>query len=267
VKPHKTAKPPDATPRDAGPRDARPRDARPRDAIRRDTLARDTRSGDHSRHEAAPGNSPERIANLISKGILQRRYAVGQRLVEADLMRALGVGRSTVREALRVLGASGVVELTPHKGAVIRALTREDAERLLVVIEVLSGLAARLAAEHIGRADHRRRFAAAAQRLIEPRPAAARAGILDERAHYYRVMFEIADNPELDRAMPQARVHLFRTQFYDSMTDADLRQMVREYRAITDAILAGDAARAEDRMRRHIRRTGERTLPRLRGAA
>jgi len=239
VKPHKTAKPPAATPRDAGPRGARPRDA-----IRGDTIPRGTRAGAPARHEATPGNSPERIANLISKGILQRRYAVGQRLVEADLTRALGVGRSTVREALRILGASGVVELTPHKGAVIRALTREDAERLLVVIEVLSGLAARLAAEHIGRADHRRRFAAAAQRLIE----------------------EIADNPELDRAMPQARVHLFRTQFYDSMTDADLRQMVREYRAITDAILSGDATRAEDRMRRHIRRTGERTLPRLRGA-
>jgi DNA-binding GntR family transcriptional regulator len=76
-------------------------------------------------------------------------------------------------------------------------------------------------------------------------------------------MFEIADNPELDRALPQARAHLFRTQFYDSMTAADLRQMVSEYRTISEAILCGDAAGAEARMRRHLRRTGERTLPRL----
>ena len=73
------------------------------------------------------GNSPEHIADLISKGILQRRYAVGQRLIEADLTRDLGVGRSTIREALRILGASGVVELTPPKGAVIRSLARDDA--------------------------------------------------------------------------------------------------------------------------------------------
>jgi len=213
--------------------------------------------------ESRAGDSPRRVADLISKGILQRRYAVGQRLVEADLTRALGVSRSTVREALRILDAGGVVELTPHKGAVIRALTRVDAERLLQVLEVLTGLAARLAAEHIGQGDNRRRFAAAAQRLIEPRPAVALGQILDERARYYGVMFEIADNPELDRALPQARAHLFRTQFYDSMTAADLRQMVAEYRAISAAILAGDAAGAEARMRRHLRRTGERTLPRL----
>ena len=58
-------------------------------------------------------------------------------------------------------------------------------------------------------------------------------------------------------------MHLFRTQFYDYLTRADLRAMVAEYRGITDAILAGDAPLAEKRMRRHIVKTGERTLPRL----
>ena len=39
--------------------------------------------------------------------------------------------------------------------------------------------------------------------------------------------------------------------------------MVNEYRSIAEAILAGDEKKAESRMRRHIQRTGERTLPRL----
>lgn len=221
----------------------------------------DPRPPGTAKHDAR--STPERVADAITKAILKRRVKVGQRLVEADLMRELGVGRSTVREALRLLSAHGVVELAPHRGAVVRALSREDASELLGVIEVLCGLAARLAAQRLDHGAQRRRFEAAARALVEPRGDAELTRLPDARAAYYRAMFEVAGNPELDRALPQPRVHLFRTQFYDYLTRADLRAMVAEYRGITEAILAGDAALAEKRMRRHIVKTGERTLPRL----
>ena len=212
---------------------------------------------------AHPRSTPDRVADAISKGILMRRFTVGQRLIEADLTRDLGVSRSTVREALRILASSGVVDLTPHRGAVIRSLSREDATSLLGVLEVLSGLAARLAAANIGLGHNARRFEAAAQKLIRAESPEALDRVLDERANYYKVMFEIADSGELDRVLPQARAHLFRAQFYHSLTTADLRSMVAEYRAITEAILEGDQDKAEKRMRRHLQKSGERTLPRM----
>ena len=212
---------------------------------------------------AHPRSTPDRVADAISKGILMRRFTVGQRLIEADLTRDLGVSRSTVREALRILASSGVVDLTPHRGAVIRSLSREDATSLLGVLEVLSGLAARLAAANIGLGQNARRFEAAAQKLIRAESPEALDRVLDERANYYKVMFEIADSSELDRVLPQARAHLFRAQFYHSLTTADLRSMVAEYRAITEAILEGDQDKAEKRMRRHLQKSGERTLPRM----
>ncbi len=213
--------------------------------------------------KAHPRSTPDRVADAISKGILMRRFTVGQRLIEADLTRDLGVSRSTVREALRILASSGVVDLTPHRGAVIRSLTREDATSLLGVLEVLSGLAARLAAANIGIGNNARRFEAAAQKLISAETPEALDRVLDERANYYKVMFEIAASSELDRVLPQARAHLFRAQFYHSLTTADLRSMVAEYRAITEAILEGDQEKAEKRMRRHLQKSGERTLPRM----
>lgn len=213
--------------------------------------------------ERHPRSTPDRVADAISKGILMRRFAVGQRLVEADLTRELQVSRSTVREALRILAASGVVALTPHRGAVIRSLTRDDAADLLGVLEVLSGLAARLAAARIGMGDNARRFAAAAHQLVTADTPEALDRVLDARANYYKVMFDIAGNQELDRVLPQSRAHLFRAQFYHALTAADLRAMVAEYRGITEAILAGDAALAEKRMRRHLQKSGERTLPRM----
>lgn len=210
-----------------------------------------------------PRSTPDRVADAISKGILMRRFTVGQRLIEADLTRDLGVSRSTVREALRILASSGVVDLTPHRGAVIRSLTREDAASLLGVLEVLSGLAARLAAANIRIGNNARRFEAAAQKLVSAETPDALDRVLDERANYYKVMFEIAASNELDRVLPQARAHLFRAQFYHSLTTADLRSMVAEYRAITEAILEGDQEKAEKRMRRHLQKSGERTLPRM----
>ncbi|MFO1196005.1 MAG: GntR family transcriptional regulator [Burkholderiaceae bacterium] len=220
----------------------------------------DPRPPGTAKHDAR--STPERVADAITKAILKRRVKVGQRLVEADLMRELGVGRSTVREALRLLSAHGVVELAPHRGAVVRALSREDASELLGVIEVLCGLAARLAAQRLDHGAQRRRFEAAARALVEPRGDAELNRLPDARAAYYRDVRGRRQS-ELDRALPQPRVHLFRTQFYDYLTRADLRAMVAEYRGITEAILAGDAALAEKRMRRHIVKTGERTLPRL----
>ena len=210
-----------------------------------------------------PRSTPDRVADAISKGILMRRFTVGQRLVEADLTRDLGVSRSTVREALRILASSGVVDLTPHRGAVIRSLDREDAASLLGVLEVLTGLAARLAAANIQIGNNAKRFEAAAQKLIEANTPEALDRVLDERANYYKVMFDIANSGELNRVLPQARAHLFRAQFYHSLTTTDLRSMVAEYRAITEAILEGDQAKAEARTRKHLQKTGERTLPRM----
>lgn len=209
-------------------------------------------------------SSPERVASSITKGVLRRDYVVGQRLIESDLTQQLGVSRSTVREALKILAANGVVELVPHRGAVIRGLSLTDAEKLLALLEVLTGLAARLAANNIDRGQNRKLFMAASKPLIDARPTNELDRILDERARYYQTMLDIADNSELRRAMPMPRAHLFRTQFYGFLSRADLRAMVTEYRNITKAILAGSGAKAELYARRHLQRTAERTLPHLR---
>lgn len=209
-------------------------------------------------------SSPERVASSITKGVLLRDYGVGQRLIESDLTQQLGVSRSTVREALKILAANGVVELVPHRGAVIRGLSLTDAEKLLALLEVLTGLAARLAANNIDRGQNRKLFMAASKPLIDARSTNELDRILDERARYYQTMLDIADNSELRRAMPMPRAHLFRNQFYGFLSKVDLRAMVTEYRNITKAILAGSGAKAERYARRHIQRTAERTLPHLR---
>ena len=78
----------------------------------------------------------------------------GQRLIEADLTRDYQVSRGPVREALKRLAAEGVLTLTRHRGAYVRALSRAEVRDSLMVLEVLVGLMAKLAAKHISESDN-----------------------------------------------------------------------------------------------------------------
>src|SRR6267143_6057203 len=116
------------------------------------TEAVDTRS------EGERASFPDIVVNAIIRGVHAGRLVPGQRLVEADLTRNLGVSRGPVREALKRLAAEGVVTLNRHRGAYLRVLTRAEVYETLVVLEVLTGLMARLAAETVNRGGHARQI-------------------------------------------------------------------------------------------------------------
>ena len=94
-------------------------------------------------------SSPQRVVNAVISGIQKGRFVPGQRLIEVDLTRELKISRGPVREAFKRLAGEGVLVLNRHRGAYIRAQTREEVDDTLCVMEVLGGLAAKLAAQSI----------------------------------------------------------------------------------------------------------------------
>ncbi len=212
----------------------------------------------------APARAPvrtthESLVAAINDGVMRRRFVIGQRLVEGDLSAQFGVSRGTVREALKALSAAGVVTIEPHRGAVIRALSRPEATNLLLVLEVLCGLTVRLATENLGRMPAaRQRLSDVVDRITGAGSRAGDADLIEARAHFYECIMQIAGNPELDRAMPLPQIQLFRTQFVGMYTPREIPTVLREYRDIHDAMVAGDPKVAEQKMTRHLRRQLER---------
>ncbi len=206
----------------------------------------------------SPISSPDKVVEAINRGILQRRYPPGYRLVEADLARSLNVGRGTVREALKKLAAQGVVRISPNRGASIRPLNRDEAKNLISVLEVLCGLAARLAAQRIDEPGARKRFKAASELLTNTPLSPTSESFLTNRSEYYAVLLDLAGNPELDRLMPIPQIHLFRSQFQSYLSLKDLQDMRKEYVEISAAVLQAKATVAEARMKRHIHQTLDR---------
>jgi DNA-binding GntR family transcriptional regulator len=225
-------------------------DAAPSQPSRRATAGRNT-----GKSEAAKMTSPDRVVDAIIRSIRSGNYVPGQRLIEADLTRDYHVSRGPVREALKRLAAEGVLTLTRHRGAYVRAMSRGEVRDSLMVLEALVGLMGSLAARRIGGDDNASRMREAHERLLAFRDDGGTAAFLDERRRFYDTIIQIGGNLELRRMLPLMQIHLLRMQFQAYITPRDRDKQFQEYETITDTILRGDATRAQKVASLHIRRT------------
>jgi DNA-binding GntR family transcriptional regulator len=207
------------------------------------------------KRETAKMTSPDRVVDAIIRSIRSGNYVPGQRLIEADLTRDYRVSRGPVREALKRLAAEGVLTLTRHRGAYVRAMSRVEVRDSLMVLEALVGLMANLAARHIGDDDNATRMREAFKQLLAFKDDGGTAAFLDERRRFYDTIIQIGGNLELKRMLPLVQIHLLRMQFQAYITPRDREKQFKEYKTITDTILSGDAMRAQKVAGLHIRRT------------
>ncbi|MGO9547246.1 MAG: GntR family transcriptional regulator [Rhodomicrobium sp.] len=89
----------------------------------------------------------ERLCSIIEEEILSLKFKPGDKLDETRLAERYGTSRTPVREAIRKLSANGLIELRPHKGAVVAKLGIRELVELLEVMAELEGACGRLAAK------------------------------------------------------------------------------------------------------------------------
>jgi DNA-binding GntR family transcriptional regulator len=204
-------------------------------------------------------SATSRVVAAVRDGVRDGRFVPGQRLIEADLVRDLGVGRNALREALSRLASDGIVTIEPHRGASIRRLNRDDVAQLYELREVLEGLAARLAAEHIDEPGHRDRLTAALETMRTVASTAHMPEYIDANMDFHRTIVELSGRPHLERLVSHLQLQTFRIQFR-SATARDrtgMRQYsMDEHEKLVAAILAADPEAAENTMRTHLRHTG-----------
>lgn len=202
------------------------------------------------------GSASSAIVRDVIKGLYEGRYTAGQRLAERDLVEDYGLSRSSVREALNQMSADGIVELSPHRGARIRKLSRLDAENILSITEVILGLASRQAASRIDEDDNRKKLEGAFSAIEDCLDDNDPLEFMRRRNRYFRILIEINRNDELWRLLPRLQVHLVR-----NFAAVPASARVQSYRVITEAILAGDGEAAEAAARRYVRMTMPHLLP------
>jgi DNA-binding GntR family transcriptional regulator len=192
------------------------------------------------------------LADEIVRGIL----APGAGLDETELARRFQVSRTPVREAIRQLAASGLVEARPHRGAVV---ARPDTERLIGMFEAmaeLEALCAGLAAERMNGGE---------RRLLEATHEELRALIQSgdpQRYHetneaFHATIYAGAHNAYLAEMTlaTRARVQPFRRAQFRNL--GRLAKSHGEHDGVVVAVLRGDREGAASAMRAHIRMVRE----------
>jgi DNA-binding GntR family transcriptional regulator len=179
--------------------------------------------------------------------IVSLELAPGAVIDERQLVERLAIGRTPVREALRRLAQERLVEVYPRRGMFVSGVDVRELARLSEVREVLEPEAARLAAERATDADRRELGAL----LAELDTAGGELMDLDERIH--RAVYRAAHNDLLEATLEQYYVLALRIWSMALDRAHDLGEAVEEHRALLEAIRSGDAERAADTMRAHVR--------------
>jgi len=198
----------------------------------------------------------DQAVQAINLGILDGRYAPGQRLIETELAREIGVSRNTLRAALRRLAADGLVQIETFRGAMVARPSRKEMRDLFEVRESLEGLAARHAAANITRSGLRERAEAVARPLLALRELPPKVDDhLWENRQFHDLILELADNMHLGRLLDQLLMPVFQRAFFRVYDAALYQKSIGDHRQILEAVLAADGAAAEEAMRAHVRWT------------
>lgn len=194
------------------------------------------------------------VAEQVTEAIHSGRLVPGQRLVEADITRDLGISRSLLREVFRMLHARGVIEIVPNRGALVRRLSLREAEDLFQVRMELEALAGRLAAGNCREPGVRAQFESQTAEIHLDHPRLSTSGYLSENQRFHDAIFRAAGNLELRKLNQQLQLSLMMAQIGAMLTPDVLSASIAEHRSIATAILAGDAVQADTATRAHLTR-------------
>jgi DNA-binding GntR family transcriptional regulator len=195
----------------------------------------------------------QRVYESIMEAVDRDELRPGSRVVAAEIAQRLGLSRAPVREALAVLAGQGLVELLPDRGAMLRPMSDRDLAGIYEVVAPVAAIGLRGAAMKIEEGDNKARIAAAMaaieQAAAAPSPDFGFYLVLNE---FHYLVNAIAGKPYVDFVLRAVNVEYWNRLLAKAI---DLRrhapQYARNYRRMTDAVLAGDAESAETVMRYH----------------
>lgn len=199
-----------------------------------------------------PASRTDLVAESVREAILSGELGPGETLVERRLSELLGVSKTPVREALIGLAHTGLVTVAPNRGITVRRLAVQDLRQVYEVRMLLEPWAVRATAR-AGVAEATRSAQEAlneAAGLLDSRDR-ARLSVVNRRFH--RALYSRCGN-DLVIAQLDGLQDLTALGVANLLWDRwpTWREEFVEHAEILAAVSAGDAAKAEDLLRKHI---------------
>lgn len=192
----------------------------------------------------------ESLRLQLEKDIVGGRLRPGQKLDEEELASRYGLSRTPVREAIKALSSSGLLEIRQHQGAFVVMLTLQSLSGMLEMMTIIETSCAEFAAQRFSEEDRSSILAAKVQceEALEP---------LDPKAFYeanisfHDAIYVAAHNDYLIQQARALRIRLEPYRRQISFAEGVVQQSLIEHEAITEAIFERNAQLAASAMKAH----------------
>ena len=215
--------------------------------------------------DAVNATTATRVAAELRKRILHGQLEPGSRLKLEELATLLDVSHMPVREALRELEGEGLLELYPHRGAVIKGVDAQFVRNLYDVRGAIEGMLTERCAEIVDAAGIRELSG-----LVEAHAAAVAShdeqAMLGANRRLHDAINAWANNPEALRTLARGRVLVDALRLRYGFGQGRAEAVVAEHRTLIRAIERHDGERAGGIARRHCMRARDDLLVRMRSS-
>jgi DNA-binding GntR family transcriptional regulator len=190
----------------------------------------------------------EAIVKHVKDAIIRGRLVPGQKIVEAQVCRDLGVGRGKAREALMLLEQEEFVRRIPNASAVVKEVSQKDIAQIYDLLGVLEGLSIRIAAPTLTEKQIRKieSFVLNMERHQEDK-----FKIADSNFKFHEYMTELGGNTRLVSFVNLIRAQAGRMGLHSFYNPQQVRSSLVEHRKILRAVQERNAEKAEKHIRQH----------------
>lgn len=202
----------------------------------------------------------------VMRLILSGELDAGQQIKEVAIAERLGVGRSSVREALRALEAANLVRIEKNRGAFVRIVSEKEAKEMYLVRGALEGLAGTLLAPRITDAEilELRAYVEELDAYLDP---SAFQHYFPLNLKFHRRIFEMTGNSRLIEMYQRLTNELHSVRRTGLLRGGGLAVSNIEHRRIVDALAARDSGAATAALKAHVAAGGKRRSTSVAGIA
>jgi DNA-binding GntR family transcriptional regulator len=202
-----------------------------------------------------PRSLAEQAYQLLMRMITRLELAPGSLIVEKELMAALGIGRTPIREALQRLAMEGLVVHMPNRGMFVADITTQSVQHIYEFRALIDGPLVRLAAER-ATPEQIEELGLLHERFLSAKAADDVDAYVELLRRFYTVLAAAAENIYLAEVIPRIfNLHL-RLWFYISSKRGGWHDVAKAHTEMAGAVAAAirdrDADRAEAAMETYI---------------
>lgn len=191
------------------------------------------------------------VFNTLREAILKGDLKPGERLMELQLAAKLGVSRTPIREAIRMLELEGLAVTIPRKGAEVARMTEKGMEDVLQIRRALDELAVQLACDNMNE-EHLKILEKAMRTFEQATRSDDVKQVAEADVAFHDAIYAATDNPRLISLLNNLREQMYRYRVEYLKDESTYRQLIAEHEEIYDCLLQRDKKRVTRVMAEHV---------------